>query len=137
MAPVHRQAAVIPYRIRRDRVEVALVTKCSGKGWIVPKGSIDEGEEPRDAAIREAEEEAGLVGVVRRKPLGRYTHVNANGQCRVDVYLMRVTAVLPHWPEDELRQRRWMTVGDATACLRNELRPLVDAIERLVRRSSL
>ena len=65
MARLHRQAAVIPYRIRKERVEVALVTTSSGKGWIVPKGSVDDGEQPRDAAIREAEEEAGLLGCCR------------------------------------------------------------------------
>ena len=59
MAGALRQAAVIPYRIRRNRIEVALVTTLSGKRWIVPKGAIDEGERPRDAASREAEEEAG------------------------------------------------------------------------------
>ena len=66
----------------------------------MPKGSVDEGERPRDAAIREAEEEAGLRGVVTRKPLGRYLHANGNGRCRVDVYVMRVTSVLEHWLED-------------------------------------
>ena len=70
MARADRQAAVIPYRIRKDRVEVALVTTFRGKRWILPKGSVDEGELPRDAAIREAEEEAGLLGVVAKKPLG-------------------------------------------------------------------
>ena len=53
-----QQAAVIPYRIRKARVEVALVTTSRGNGWIVPKGSVDEGEAPRDAARREAEEGA-------------------------------------------------------------------------------
>src|SRR5678816_3286474 len=99
MARVHRQAAVIPYRIRKERIEVALVTTSRGKGWIVPKGSVDSGERPRDAAIREAEEEAGLLGVVTRQPLGRYLHSNGDGRCRVDVYLMRVTSVLEHWLE--------------------------------------
>src|SRR5215469_13877338 len=104
MAYVRRKAAVIPYRVRKTRVEIALVTTSSGKSWIVPKGSIDDGERPRDAAIREAEEEAGLRGVVTRKPLGRYVHVNGDGRCRVDVYLMRVTNVLEHWLEDKLRR---------------------------------
>ena len=116
MARVHRQAAVIPYRIRKERVEVALVTTSRGKGWIVPKGSVDDGERPRDAAIREAEEEAGLLGVVPRKPLGRYLHVKDNRPCRVDVYVMRVTDVLEHWLEDKLRRRRWMRIPDAAAC---------------------
>jgi phosphohistidine phosphatase len=132
MARVHQQAAVIPYRIRKERVEVALVTTSRGKGWIVPKGSIDDGERPRDAAIREAEEEAGLRGIVARKPLGRYRHVNGNGPCRVDVYLMRVTNVLEHWLEDKLRRRRWMRIRDAAACLREELHPFIHDLEDVV-----
>ena len=31
---------------------------------------------------------------------------------------MRVTDVLEHWLEDELRRRRWMRVADAAARLR-------------------
>jgi 8-oxo-dGTP pyrophosphatase MutT (NUDIX family) len=127
MARVHRQAAVIPYRIRKRRVEVALVTNSRGKGWVVPKGWIDDGERSRDAAIREAEEEAGLLGVVTQRPLGRYVHVNDAGRCSVDVYLMRVTEVLEHWLEDGNRRRRWMRIPDAAACVRTELQALVRA----------
>ena len=94
----------------------------------MPKGLVDHGEQPRDAAIREAEEEAGLLGIVGRKPLGRYLHVNGAGLCRVDVYLMRVTDVLEHWLEESLRRRRWMPVPDAAARLRAELRPFVHVV---------
>jgi len=136
MARADRQAAVIPYRIRKDRVEVALVTSFRGKRWILPKGWVDEGELPREAAIREAEEEAGLLGVVARKPLGRYRHMSGNIPCRVDVYAMRVTEVLDHWLEAKFRRRRWMRIPDAAACLREELREFVTAIENVVRRNS-
>ena len=136
MALVHRQAAVIPYRVRKDRVEVAVVTTSRGKRWIVPKGSVDDGERPRDAAIREADEEAGLRGVVARKPIGRYRYVNGNGACRVDVYLMRVTKVRETWLEDGLRRRRWMRVPDAAACLREELREFLYAIKGVAQRES-
>lgn len=136
MARVHQQAAVIPYRIRKERLEVALVTTSSGKGWVVPKGSVDDGERPRDAAIREAEEEAGLRGVVARRRLGRYRHANGNGPCCVDVYVMRVTTVLDHWLEDKLRRRRWMRVREAAACLREELQPLVHDLEGVVETDS-
>src|SRR6188768_2882962 len=132
MPRVRRQAAVIPYRIRKARVEVALVTTSTGKGWIVPKGWVDDGERPRDAAIREAEEEAGLRGVVARKPLGRYLHVKRSGRRRVDVYLMRVTRVLEHWLEDKSRRRRWMRIPDASACLRDELQKFVHRLEGVV-----
>jgi len=136
MPRTHRQAAVIPYRVRKDRIEVALVTTSRGRRWIVPKGWVDEGEQPRDAAIREAEEEAGLLGVVARQPLGRYLHINGYGPCQVDVYTMRVTNVLEHWLEDRFRRRRWVNVRAAAACLRRELRQFVHAIERLAEMDS-
>ena len=129
MPRVHHQAAVVPYRIRKERVEVALVTTSHGKKWIVPKGSVDEGERPRAAAIREAEEEAGLRGVVTRKPIGRYHHVKGNGRRRVDVYLMRVTNVLERWLEDRVRRRRWMRTPEAADCLRQELHRFIHHLE--------
>jgi len=129
MARVHHQAAVIPYRIRKERVEVALITASTGKGWVLPKGWVDEGERPREAAIREAEEEAGLRGVVARRPVGRYHHAKGNNLRRVDVYVMRVTKELEHWLEDKIRRRRWMRVADAADRLREELQPLVQRLE--------
>ena len=108
---------------------MALVTTSRGKGWIVPKGSVDDGERPRDAAIREAEEEAGLRGVVARKPLGRYHHDKGNGRRRVVVYLMRVTKVRERWLEDKFRRRRWMRIPDAAARLREELQQFVQHLE--------
>ena len=133
MADAQRKAAVIPYRIRKNRVEVALVTTSGGKGWIVPKGSVGRGEEVRHAAIRETEEEAGLLGVLSRKPIGRYRHVNGDGVSRVDVYVMRVTEELEHWMEDGWRRRRWLAVPDAAERLRKELGQLVQALGRRVR----
>jgi phosphohistidine phosphatase len=132
MARVHHQAAVIPYRIRKERVEVALITTSTGKRWIFPKGSVDDGERPREAAIREAEEEAGLRGVVARNPVGRYHRAKGNDRRRVDVYVMRVTRELDHWLEDKIRRRRWMRVADAAERLREELQPFVHRLEATV-----
>jgi len=129
MPSVRKQAAVIPYRIRKERVEVALVTTSRGKGWIVPKGWVDDGERPRDAAIREADEEAGLCGVVARKPLGRYLLVKGNGRRSVNVYVMRVTKIRERWLEDKFRRRRWMRIPDAAACLSGELQRFIHHLE--------
>jgi hypothetical protein len=49
---------------------------------------------------------------------------------------MRVTEVLDHWLEAKFRRRRWMRIPDAAACLREELREFVTAIENVVRRNS-
>jgi phosphohistidine phosphatase len=136
MTHERRQAAVIPYRIRKERIEVALVTTSNGKRWIVPKGSIDDGERPRDAAIREAEEEAGLRGIVARTPVGRYRHVNGDGRYRVDVYLMRVTKVRERWQEHKRRQRRWMNVRKAAASVRTELQRFFRNLEGAIQTRS-
>ena len=132
MARLYRQAAVIPFRIRDERVEIALVTTLSGKRWVVPKGSLNQGERARDAAIRETVEEAGLIGDVERKPLGRYHFTRANERYVVEVYVMRVTMVLDHWLEASVRRRRWIAVDKAAALVRTELQPFVYLVERLV-----
>ena len=132
MARLYRQAAVIPFRIRDERVEVALVTTLSGNRWVVPKGSLAEGERSRDAAIRETVEEAGLIGNLERRPLGRYHFTRAHERYLVEVYLMRVTMSLDSWMEAGLRRRRWMAIEKAAALVRTELQPFLHRVEPIV-----
>ena len=132
MRQSRRQAAVIPYRVRDGRLEVALITSASNGDWIVPKGGIEEGEQPWEAAAREAEEEAGLLGVVEPTPLGRCYGSNGNAG-PIEVHVMRVTAVLDHWPEHGVRRRRWVSVSEAVARLRPEFRPFLPALEHHLR----
>jgi 8-oxo-dGTP pyrophosphatase MutT (NUDIX family) len=136
MARRNRQAAVIPFRIRDQRVEIALVSTLSGKRWIVPKGSLDEGELSRDAAIRETEEEAGLIGDLESKPLGRYHFKRSNEKYVVDVFVMRVTLVLDHWLEAGVRRRRWIAIDKAAALVGSELKRFVHLVDRLQSRKS-
>ena len=44
---------------RRGEVLVARRSDVSGEAWQMPQGGIDEGEEPRVAALRELKEEIG------------------------------------------------------------------------------
>ena len=47
--------------------QILLITSTSSScKWLVPGGGINSGEEPQDAAVREAREEAGAIGVVGR-----------------------------------------------------------------------
>jgi 8-oxo-dGTP pyrophosphatase MutT (NUDIX family) len=114
--PVRRwtceQAAVVPYRRRAGAVEIALITTGDRKRWILPKGWIDDGEDALDAALREAEEEAGLLGRVVGDVLHRYEYAKSEGRRAVAVFLMRVTEELDDWPEDH-RRRRWVTLDEA------------------------
>ena len=133
MPRVYRQAAVIPYRVHEERVEIALVTSQSGKRWVLPKGSLDDGEDAIDAAIRETEEEAGLIGELVERPIGRYRYTKQNDRYHVDVYLMRVTVVLDSWVEAGSRHRRFMPVEDAVALLHPVLNRFVHQAAHLVR----
>jgi 8-oxo-dGTP pyrophosphatase MutT (NUDIX family) len=132
MPRVQRQAAVIPYRVEGARVEIALVTSRSGKRWIVPKGSLADGEEPAAAAIRETEEEAGLIGVLVEPPIGRFRYTRQHGRYDVDVYAMRVTGVLHSWTEDVYRRRRFVSVADALVRLHPLWHGFVHATARLI-----
>ena len=97
-------------------------------GGTVPTGSLDRGESGREAAVREAEEEAGLLGELTREPIGRYCYSKQNERYQVDVYVLRVTIVLESWREAAHRRRRWMAVDEAMERLRPELHGLVETV---------
>ena len=49
------------------------ITSQNSNSWSLPKGHIDEGEEPLDAPKREIEEETGIINITLVKDLGSYT----------------------------------------------------------------
>ncbi|MBM4436163.1 MAG: NUDIX domain-containing protein [Actinobacteria bacterium] len=62
--PYLESAGGVVYRRRRGgAVEVALVQTQRG-AWVLPKGAVERGEQPQQAAIREVHEETGIVGDV-------------------------------------------------------------------------
>jgi 8-oxo-dGTP pyrophosphatase MutT (NUDIX family) len=128
MGRPHKQAAVIAYRLDGEHLEIALVSRSNGRGWTVPKGSLDRGESGREAAVREAEEEAGLLGELTREPIGRYCYSKQNERYQVEVYVLRVTVALESWREAAHRRRRWMAVEEAMERLRPELHGLVETV---------
>jgi 8-oxo-dGTP pyrophosphatase MutT (NUDIX family) len=119
-----RQAGAIPVR----GGQVCLVTSSNGKRWVIPKGLIDPGHTSGEAALQEAWEEAGLVGLLSPEPIGSYLYDKWGGTCHVTVFLMQVTEVAEDWPERSVRQRRWVSPEEAIALLGDEgLREVVRA----------
>ena len=110
---VIRQSGVIPYRIRRGAIEVLLVTNSAGTRWLVPKGHVDAGLTPRQSAIKEAFEEAGIIGVPQELPIGSFEYVKRARRRVVDLYPMEVSTVLNSWPERSFRKRRWVPLPRA------------------------
>jgi 8-oxo-dGTP pyrophosphatase MutT (NUDIX family) len=91
-----------------DSGRICLVNSRSGRGWVIPKGHIEPGDTARETALREAWEEAGLVGRLHDKPVGSYQYEKNGALYRVVVFLMEVTEVATAWPEDHRRTRRWI-----------------------------
>ena len=110
--PVFEQSAVVPYRTRGGLREVLLVTNNSGKRWVFPKGLVEPGLSPRDSALAEAYEEAGIRGHVSGETIGSYRYEKWGGVCVVEVFIMRVTETLDDWPESR-RSRRWVSLDEA------------------------
>jgi 8-oxo-dGTP pyrophosphatase MutT (NUDIX family) len=109
MLTVMNQAGVIPIHNGR----VFMVSSRSGRRWVFPKGQIDQGHTPREAALIEAWEEAGLVGRLDPEPVGSYIYEKLGSQYHVLLFLMHVNEVQDVWPERGLRDRAWITVDEA------------------------
>jgi 8-oxo-dGTP pyrophosphatase MutT (NUDIX family) len=127
------QAAAVPYRLRNGRPEFCLITSIRKGSWGIPKGIIDPGETGPETALKEAEEEAGLVGRIEGDPLGRFEYFKWGTVLDVTVYLMRVTHTADDWPEASMRERTWSTAEEARQSVgRDQLRPMIDAaVERI------
>jgi 8-oxo-dGTP pyrophosphatase MutT (NUDIX family) len=100
-----RQAAAVAVR---DGL-VCLVTSKGGRRWVIPKGLIDPGRTAREAALAEAWEEAGIVGILSRDPAGTYHYEKYGLDHHVTVFVMRVTEEKADWPERPDRRREWVS----------------------------
>lgn len=128
MSPVLRQAAVIPISDGR----VCMVTSSSGKRWVIPKGMIDSGHTSGEAALNEAWEEAGLVGVLSPEPAGSYLYDKYGRTHHVLVYAMNVNEIASDWPERDVRKREWVEPSEAMDRVDEQgLREIIDAVCRV------
>jgi 8-oxo-dGTP pyrophosphatase MutT (NUDIX family) len=95
--------------------------------WMQPGGHIDPGEEPPDAARREAVEELGLeVAHPRGGPrlIHLDVHEAALGHTHLDLrYLLFGPADDPHPPPGESPEARWFDWGEASAIADDALAP--------------
>jgi 8-oxo-dGTP pyrophosphatase MutT (NUDIX family) len=113
--PLIRQAGSIVFRLDSKEPQVLLVTaRRNPRNWIFPKGHIEKGETPEEAALRETREEAGIVGDLIA-PAGILEYGFLGAKARVEYFLVQFRREAG--PPEDGRQRTWC--------------PLEDALERL------
>lgn len=132
---IERQAGVIPWLPGTDPVQLVLVTSRRTGRWVFPKGAIDPGMTAHEAAEQEALEEAGVVGRVECEVIGSYRSLKIRPPAlwTVDValYPLRIEQVLDDWVEADQRQRRFVTLAEASELIADpDLLGLAMAVER-------
>ena len=124
--PRRESAGLVMYRRRDGALEVLLAhpggpfwqARDAG-AWTIPKGGLDEGEAPLDAAIREFHEETGFDGCPPYVPLGQITQKSGkvvhawafDGTCD-PAALVSVEATI-EWPPRSRKKRAFPEVDRA------------------------
>ena len=78
---------------------------------------MDPGETHQKTALKESWEEAGLLGRLCGEPVGTYQYEKRGARLDVAVFLMEVIAHEDEWEEEEIRERKWFTLHEATELL--------------------
>jgi predicted NUDIX family NTP pyrophosphohydrolase len=148
--PPPLSSGILLFRRRDGETQVLLIhpggpywARKDEGAWMIPKGGVDEGEHPQDAAIREYEEELGAPLRSTPFPLCR---VKQSGGKIVEVFAaegdfdparLKSIDFEMEWPprSGELRRfpeadrARWMTLAQARRMMLPSQLPMLDALE--------
>lgn len=117
--------------VRRDAEGWRLLLLRAYRDWDFPKGALERGESPLDAAIREAEEEAALRDLAFRWG-DAYCETAPYGRGKVARYYLAETSetgitlpVSPTLGRPEHHEGRWVGPDEAARLLPPRLQPVL------------
>ncbi len=127
---VVKQAGVIPVIEDKGKFKTLMVTARSNPSyWIFPKGHIERELGALKSAKMEAEEEAGIQGVVKSPSLGIYRFRKEGRDYQVMLYPMKVKAVKDNWLERGQRKRKIVSFKTAMDMVSDSV--ICDILEKL------
>ncbi|MFL6765961.1 MAG: NUDIX domain-containing protein [Sphingomicrobium sp.] len=152
--PPPRSAGILLFRQRGGEPEVLLIKPGGpfwrGKNvgaWMIPKGMVEPGEAPAEAALREFAEETGTSLAAIPFPLA--TVRQAGGKMveafavegDLDPSMVRSNEFELEWPPrsgridrfPEVAEAQWMSLAEARALMLPSQLPLLDALEAKVK----
>ena len=109
------KSAIIPIRVYKETPQVLIIRNAANNKWIIPKGTIDAPLNPYVSAVKEAYEEAGVLGRPHPVMVGTYFRNNQE----IPTYILDVDVELKSYEEDE-RGRRWCTEEELPAYIVEE-----------------
>jgi 8-oxo-dGTP diphosphatase len=113
-----RAAGGVVWRRRDGELEVLLVYRNRYMDWTFPKGKIKAGETDEDAAVREVEEETGLLCVLGEElPSTEYIDPKLRPK-RVRYWAMQATG--EGAAQNEVDEIRWLPVAEAGDALSHD-----------------
>ena len=148
--PPPLSAGILLFRLKRGEIEVLLIkpggpywrNKDAG-AWMIPKGLVEPGEAPEEAALREFAEETGVS--LTNVPFPLASVRQAGGKMveafavegDLDTASVRSNEFEVEWPPrsglterfPEVAEAKWMTLGEARAMVLSSQLPLLDALE--------
>lgn len=119
-APATQHAALCYRQLGADGAEILLITSRDTGRWVLPKGWPKKGEKGGESALREAREEAGVVGRLSMAAPDFYFYDKAMPggtalPCCVAVHQVEVAYLEFQFPEMTVRHREWFSPEQAAA----------------------
>ncbi len=152
--PPQRSAGVLLFRQRDGEIKVLLIRpggpywrNDDAGSWMIPKGLVEPGEGPAEAALREFAEETGTK--LASIPFALATVRQAGGKI-VEAFAVEgdfdpagicSTEFQMEWPPrsghverfPEVAEARWMSLTEARTMMLPSQLPLIDALETLLK----
>lgn len=113
---VVRAAGVVVLRPADAGPEALVVHRNLRADWSLPKGKLEPGEHAVSAAVRECDEESGVVPILG-VPLPRQEYIALGEPKVVDYWAARVGAEEGFAPDEEVDEVSWLPVDEAAALM--------------------